>query len=169
MILKTKVRKAAAVSDVVTSRLFVEAFDGIVRQVIVPNSHKAAQTLQMGPQDVRALIWLGRRETCLMTDFAKGVGVPLSTATHLANRLVENGVMVRERSEQDRRAVCIGLSELGRDLDASLFQLRLGRSRILLSKLEPAEQRYLVALMQKALGGPTQLKTSRKKEKRNEP
>ncbi len=37
-----------------------------------------------------------------MTDFAKGVGVPLSTATRLA-RLVEKGVMFRERSEQDRR------------------------------------------------------------------
>jgi DNA-binding MarR family transcriptional regulator len=100
--------------DAVTARSFVEAFDGMVRQVIVPNSHQAAQDLQMGPQDVRAMIWLGQRETCLMTDFAKGVGVPLSTATHLANRLVEKGVMFRERSEQDRRVVSVGLSDLGK-------------------------------------------------------
>ena len=45
-----------------------------------------------------------------MTDFAKGVEVPLSTATPLANRLVEKGVMFRERSEQDRRVVSVGLS-----------------------------------------------------------
>jgi hypothetical protein len=43
-----------------------------------------------------------------MTDFAKGVGVPLSTATRLAR--LEKGVMFRERSEQDRRVVSVGLS-----------------------------------------------------------
>ena len=155
--------------DTASPRLFVEAFDGIVRQVVVPNSHKAAKDLQMGPQDVRALIWLGRRKTCLMTEFARGVGVPLSTATHLANRLVEKGVMLRERSEQDRRVVSVGLSKLGRDLDSSFFLLRLARSKILLSKLNLSEQKQLVALMQKAVGEPTQPKTSRKKEKRNEP
>lgn len=168
VVLKGSGGTAGAEPDTVTSRLFVEAFDGIVRQVVVPNSHKAAHDLQMGPQDVRALTWLGRRETCLMTDFAKGVGVPLSTATHLANRLVEKGVMLRERSEEDRRVVVVGLSELGRELDSSFFLLRLARSKTLLSKLEPAEQQQLVALMQKALGEPPQPKTLRKEEKRDE-
>ena len=137
-----------------TAGLFVDAFDGLVRQVIVPNSHKSAQDLQMGPQDVRALIWLGRKERCLMSDFARGVGVPLSTATHLANRLVEKGVMFRERSERDRRVVHIGLSPVGRKLDLQFFHLRLARSKILLSKLSRAEQEQLVALMQKALAEP---------------
>lgn len=137
-----------------TAGLFVDAFDGLVRQVIVPNSHKSAQDLQMGPQDVRALIWLGRKERCLMSDFARGVGVPLSTATHLANRLVDKGVMFRERSERDRRVVQIGLSPVGRKLDLHFFQLRLARSKILLSKLSRAEQEQLVALMQKALAEP---------------
>ena len=138
-------------SDLVTARLFVEAFDGLVRQVIVPNSHSAAHDLQMGPQDVRALIWLGGRERCLMTDLAKGVGVPLSTATHLANRLVEKGVMLRERSELDRRVVSIALSPLGKQLDAQLFEQRLSRSHTLLARLERGEQSQLVALLQKAL------------------
>jgi len=137
--------------ELVTARLFVEAFDGLIRQVIVPNSHKAAQALQMGPQDVRALIWLGGRERCLMNDFAKGVGVPLSTATHLANRLVEKGIMLRERSEQDRRVVSVGLSALGKKLNLQFFQLRLSRSQTLLARLEPGEQQQLVTLMQKAL------------------
>ena len=134
-----------------TARLFVEAFDALVRQVIVPGSHSAAHDLQMGPQDVRALIWLGRRERCLMTDLAKGVGVPLSTATHLANRLVEKGVMLRERSEQDRRVVSIALSPLGKKLDSQLFEQRLSRSQTLLTKLESGEQKKLVALLQQAL------------------
>jgi DNA-binding MarR family transcriptional regulator len=137
--------------DLVIARQFVEAFDGLIRRVIVPNSHKAVQKLQMGPQDVRALVWLGRRENCLMTDFAKGVGIPLSTATHLANRLVEKRVMLRERSERDRRVVVIGLSALGRKLDAHFFQLKLSQSQTLLARLQPGEQQQLVTLLQKAL------------------
>lgn len=130
---------------------FVHAFDGLIRQLIVPNSHKAAQNLQLGPQDVRALTWLGSEGLCLMTEFAKGVGVPLSTATHLANRLVAKGVVLRERSEQDRRVVLIGLSKQGKTLESQLFQLRLARGQGLLKRLAPAEQQQLVALIQKAL------------------
>jgi DNA-binding MarR family transcriptional regulator len=157
--------QAATEPDLETARSFVEAFDGTVRQVVVPNSHKAAQDLQMGPQDVRALIWLGRRERCLMTDFARGVGVPLSTATHLANRLFEKGVMFRERSEQDRRVVHIGLSAAGKKLDLRFFHLRLARSKILLSKLNRKEQLQLVALMQKAVAEPKVQGPTRKTEK----
>ncbi len=152
--------------EVETARSFVDAFDGMVRQVIVPNSHRAAHDLQMGPQDVRALIWLGRRERCLMTEFAEGVGMPLSTATHLANRLVEKGVMLRERSEEDRRVVQIGLSELGKKLDLRFFQLRLARSEILLSKLDLAEQEQLVALMRKALAETTEPLTTGRTERK---
>jgi MarR family transcriptional regulator, organic hydroperoxide resistance regulator len=154
-------------ADLVIARLFVDVFDGLIRQVIVPNSHKAAQNLQMGPQDVRALIWLGRRERCLMTDFAKGVGIPLSTATHLANRLVEKGVVLRERSEQDRRVVSICLSALGKKLDSHFFQLRLSRSQALLARLKLGEQQKLVALMQKALaeaGEPVPTRTKEEKK-----
>ena len=75
--------------------------------------------------------------------------------------------MLRARSEEDRRVVQIGLSELGKKLDLRFFQLRLARSEILLSKLDPAEQEQLVALMRKALaeaGEPLPTgKTERKK------
>lgn len=163
---QTQDRSVSTGPDLVTARLFVELFDELIRQVIVPNSHTAAQDLQMGPQDVRALIWLGRREGCLMTDFAKGVGVPLSTATHLANRLVEKGVMVRERSEQDRRVVSISLSAAGKKLDAQFFQLRLSRSRILLARVDPGEQEQLVTLMQKVLTEAAEPATTAPKEEK---
>ena len=161
-------RANSAKLDASLSRSFVECFDGLVRQLIVPNSHKAIQDLAMGPQDVRALTWLGRRNACLMTDFAKGVGIPLSTATHLANRLVEKGVLVRERSEQDRRVVSIELSKLGRKLDAQLFEMRLSRSQSLLTKLSAVEQQQLVALMQKTLAEDAAPMTTTTEEECNE-
>lgn len=143
---------------------FVESFDGLLRRIIVPNSHQAVQDLGLGSQDVRALTWLGRKDRSLMTDFAKGVDVPLSTATHLANRLVAKGVVVRERSEEDRRVVLIGLSEEGRTLESQLFVSKLSRSQTLLEKLAPAEQQQLVALMQKALAEPAAQPPNRTEE-----
>ena len=137
--------------DVSTARDFVEAFDGLVRAIIVPNSHKAAHAIQMGPQDVRCLIWLGEKGACLMSEFAKGVGVPLSTATHLANRLVEKGVVQRDRADNDRRSVHVMLSPSGRKMHARFFEQRLNRGLQILARLEDKERRQLVALMQKAL------------------
>ena len=94
----------------------------------------------------------------------EGVGVPLSTATHLANRLVAKGVMFRERSEQDRRVVQIGLSALGKKLDQRFFQLRLARSKVLLSRLSLVEQEQLVVLMQKTLAEPMEPVPTRKEK-----
>jgi DNA-binding MarR family transcriptional regulator len=144
---KTKVSTARATA-------FVEAFDALVRAVIVPNSHKSAHALALGPQDVRAVTWLGQRRECLMSEFAKGVGVPLSTATHLANRLVEKGMLSRERVDEDRRTVYVTLTAAGRKLNQELFAGRLNTSLHLLAKLNKEEQQKLVALLQKALFTP---------------
>ena len=126
---------------------FVEAFDALLRLVVVPGSHKPAADLQMGPQDVRALTWLGHNGQALMAEFAKGVGVPLSTATRLVDRLIEKGVVTRERSDEDRRIVRIALTLIGRKLDERFFNLRLATSRTLLARLNAADQRTLVNLL----------------------
>jgi DNA-binding MarR family transcriptional regulator len=134
---------------------FVEAFDALIRLVVVPGSHKPAADLQMGPQDVRALTWLGHNGQALMAEFAKGVGVPLSTATRLVDRLIEKGVVTRQRSDDDRRIVRIALTTAGKKLDERFFSLRLATSRTLLAKLNAADQRVLVSLLKKVVATDT--------------
>lgn len=149
-----------------TVERFVEAFDGLIRAIIVANSHKAAHKLGMGPQDVRGLLWLGAQGPSLMSTFAKGVGVPLSTATHLANRLLEKEVITRSRSDEDRRVVHVRLSPAGERLYGKIFKQRASRSRDLLGKLNEPEQKQIVALMQKLLCPEDQTTAPRKRSKK---
>lgn len=87
-----------------------------------------------------------------MTEFARGMGVPMSTATHLVDRLVEKGFLVRARSEADRRVVQLEFSEMGKRVDKRFYEHRLASSRKLLAALTTKEQEELIRLLDKATG-----------------
>ena len=48
-----------------------------------------------------------------MTEIAEYIHVPLNTATGIIQRMEKNGLVVRKRSEDDKRVVNIGFSEKG--------------------------------------------------------
>jgi DNA-binding MarR family transcriptional regulator len=134
------------------AREFIDIFDAAVGQVVSPSgSQRTPRKIPITPHESRALMWLGRQGTALMSEFARGIGIPLSTATHLVNRLVDKGLMIRERSEHDRRIVNVDLSSAGRKMDEQFYQRRLEGSRQLLSKLSADEQKALVDLLRKAI------------------
>lgn len=130
------------------SRAFVDSLDALIGRFIV-NSPRGLHPIDISPQESRSLIWLGRNHSCVMSEFAHGLAVPLSTATHMVDRLVEKGLLVRKRSKQDRRIVMISLSRLGKRLDRRFYEHRLTRSRKLLGALGTADQKHLIRLMRK--------------------
>lgn len=130
------------------SRAFVDSLDALIGRFIV-NSPRGLHPIDISPQESRSLIWLGRNHTCVMSEFARGLAVPLSTATHMVDRLVEKGLLVRKRSKQDRRIVMISLSKLGKRLDRRFYEHRLTRSRKLLGALGTTDQKHLIRLMRK--------------------
>jgi len=69
---------------------------------------------------MRAIVILSNRGRCIMSDFANAVGVPVSTATHMIEKLVRKGLVVRVRSEEDRRVVYVELSDEGRKRERPL-------------------------------------------------
>jgi DNA-binding MarR family transcriptional regulator len=134
------------------AREFIDIFDAAVGRVVSPSgSKRPPRKPPITPHESRSLMWLGRHGTSLMSEFAKGRDIPLSTATHLVNRLVAKGLMVRERSEHDRRIVNVDLSPAGKKMDEQFYQRRLEGSRQLLSKLSADEQKALVDLLRKAI------------------
>jgi|SRR5450631_1256641 DNA-binding MarR family transcriptional regulator len=130
------------------SRAFVDSLDALIGRFIV-NSPRGLHPVDVSPQESRSLIWLGRNHSCVMSEFARGLAVPLSTATHMVDRLVEKGLLVRKRSKQDRRIVMISLSRLGKRLDQRFYEHRLTRSRKLLGALGTVDQKHLIRLMRK--------------------
>lgn len=60
------------------------------------------------------IFWLlYQRSEVNMTEIAEYIHVPLNTATGIINRMEKNELIVRTRSQEDKRVVLIGFSERG--------------------------------------------------------
>lgn len=53
---------------------------------------------------------------CIVTDIAKYLGITLSAVTSLVNKLNEMGLVIRVRSEDDRRVVLLNITKEGREV-----------------------------------------------------
>lgn len=69
--------------------------------------------LNCSKNEVLVFWLLYRRHEVNMTEIAEYIHVPLNTATGIINRMEKNGLIVRERSREDKRVVNIGFSEKG--------------------------------------------------------
>lgn len=60
------------------------------------------------------IFWLlYQKQAVNMTEIADYIHVPLNTATGIISRMEKNGLVVRNRSEEDKRVVQIGFSQKG--------------------------------------------------------
>jgi DNA-binding MarR family transcriptional regulator len=127
------------------------AIHGVIERDIQPSKEVVDALLDFSPPEMRSLMWLGRSGMAVMSDFAKGIGVPLSTATRIVNRLVKKNLVVRRRSDHDRRIVEIDLSPIGYEHKARFHTKRLKISQKILAPLTEQERETLLSLMEKAL------------------
>jgi DNA-binding MarR family transcriptional regulator len=127
--------------------------DGLFRRLVLPRQPVDDPTRGCSREDIRALILLRTSGRTIMTDFAGQLGVPLSTATHTVDRLVLKGLVMRVRSEQDRRVVQVELSEIGKALHAALRSRHQAMARSWLTPLSPAERETFLKLMAKITEG----------------
>lgn len=81
-------------------------------------------TLELTMPQLRTLFVLLGEGSCRMGALAGTLGVSLSGATGLMDRLVEKGLAERSVDPDDRRSVVCGLSPSGRELAERLMQLR---------------------------------------------
>ena len=109
-------------------------------------SHSPSNT-EVSAVEARSLLWLARHEDCLMSEFAKGVDVPLSTATRIVGRLVRKGLVVRIRPEDDRRVVRVGLSKVGKSMERRTREFGAAALLRMTSRLSVQQQETLVELL----------------------
>lgn len=98
------------------------------------------------------MLWIARHNGCLMSEFSRGVEVPLSTATRLVDRLSAKGLLIRKRSDEDRRVVRVVLSELGSRMERQMREHSVTAIREMLARLTPGEQKQLIHLLQALVG-----------------
>ena len=119
------------------------------RRVMMRNVAPPSVDVELSPQDGRALVTLADHGPLTMTDFSDHLGVPLSTATRMVERLIEKDLAVRSRIEDDRRVVRVELSEQGRKLNGFFSEHRLAMSRSMLAPLSHGEREIFIELMTK--------------------
>jgi DNA-binding MarR family transcriptional regulator len=88
-----------------------------------------------------------------MGELSNVLSVPLSTATRIADWLVDNGYIKRLPDPDDRRVVRIGLTDTGRELFEAIDRYIRERLRKVLSCLTDEERTELLTLIGKVVTG----------------
>jgi MarR family transcriptional regulator, organic hydroperoxide resistance regulator len=127
--------------------------DSLFRKLMLPRRSAEESpdepSLEISREEIRALIILDSGQRIIMSNLAEALGVPLSTATHTVDRLVAKALVVRNRSEKDRRVVQVEMSDYGRKLQASHTEKRRFMARSWLEPLTSTEREIFLKLMDK--------------------
>jgi DNA-binding MarR family transcriptional regulator len=103
------------------------------------------------------------RQSARVQELAAHAGITPSTATRILDALQRRGVVERNRSDEDRRAVAVSLTEAGRQVVHVEQEWLRGRQRTFYAALPGAEQELapdllfrLAALIDELAAGPDQ-------------
>ncbi len=89
---------------------------------------------------------LYEKRTPTMGEISQALGVPLSTATRMANWWVDSGYAERMDDPDDRRVVRLGLTDSGQQLLETIEDTMIRNVRAVLRCLTPEEQTILITL-----------------------
>ena len=88
-----------------------------------------------------------------MGEFSNALSVPLSTATRIADWLVDNGYIQRLPDSDDRRVVRVALTDTGKGLFRAIDRYIRERMQQILSSLTVEERSILLTLVSKVVSG----------------
>jgi DNA-binding MarR family transcriptional regulator len=100
-------------------------------------------------REMEAFFKLGSKGDLTMGELADGLLLSVSSATVLADKLEEKGLVVRSRSLDDRRVVRVGLTVEGAKSYGEFHQMILKFATTVLQSLEEHEQDLLLDLYRK--------------------
>jgi DNA-binding MarR family transcriptional regulator len=107
-----------------------------------------ARWKKMAPPEIAAMTYIGGRNEPMVSQLAAHLGVAMTTASALVDRLVRQGIVRRTRSEQDRRTVLLSLTPEGKAIyDVASAEKRMVCARML-NALAPADRPAFVRAMQ---------------------
>jgi DNA-binding MarR family transcriptional regulator len=139
---------------------FLTGFDALAQAVRrargAPASNGGLTLSQYGLLEV-----LTTRPVARVQELADHAGIAPSTATRILDALERRGIVQRVRSTEDRRAVAVTLTDVGRRLLGDEQEWLRGRQRAFYESLPPAEQELapdlllrLAALIDDLAAGP---------------
>jgi DNA-binding MarR family transcriptional regulator len=125
-------------------KLSDDALLAVARLVMDVSVRAAAELGGLSPVQLRALTVLGSASGANLATLAEALGITVSTASRLVDRLIAAGWVRREPAPHTRREVSLTLTGHGTDLLRRYDDRRLADLRSHLAQL-PAERRDAVA------------------------
>ena len=90
------------------------------------------------------ILYLGKNEEVKMSDLAGILDAPVSTITSIVNKLVENDILDRDHSVEDRRVINVSLTTKGKNIYKKIRTQKDELSDALLSKLSEKDQASMI-------------------------
>jgi len=106
-----------------------------VYQALRPIVSKEWLSVDLTMPQLKVLLFLFTDGPARMGVLASALSVSMTTTTGIVDRLVQRGQIVRRNYDEDRRTVVCNLSEKGRELIASLWEMRKARERSLFRRM----------------------------------
>lgn len=121
----------------------------LARRFLFPSKATRHDAIPLVRQEVRLLLAVGQTGACRMGELADQLAVSLSNLTAIVNRLANKGLVVRQRSDDDRRVVLVALTADGRKHQEQRNQARRRMASAMLGALDPSERKVFLRLMHK--------------------
>lgn len=102
-----------------------------------------------------ALHLVSRQEGIGIKELAGQLGITSSAATQLVENLVNKGLLIRQPSAEDRRALCLSLPEESRKQVDAIKEERLGHLATVFESLNDTEFETLINLIDKVVNPPS--------------
>ena len=132
------------------ARLLVAYIDTVIDGAArLQNDVKKDRMGHLSRHEMGAFVQLGRKGEMTMGELAENLLLSVSSATVLADKLEEKGLVVRRRSLDDRRVVRVGLTGEGAKSYDEFHQMVFTFATTILQSLDENEQNLLLALHRK--------------------
>ena len=114
----------------------------IMRALKIAEKHVqvAHRDLNFATPDIQTLRFVAEHPGCKLSDLAEHLGAAPTTASSIVDRLVERGIVLRERPETNRRTIALSLTPAGKDAFALIDAEEKQTMRMMLDAL-PEESR----------------------------
>lgn len=123
-----------------------------LRQIMLATetfSKKLAQSVGLTAPQLRVLQLVSKSNQCTATQIAKQTRITQATVTSLIDKLVKKGLVIRERSIEDKRQTNILVTDLGRQAIESAPDPLQQKFVSKFSSLEDWEQAALISALER--------------------
>lgn len=110
----------------------------------------SGEAVNLSKQECRVINVVGQFQPLMMRELAERSKLSVTNTTGIVDKLVKRKYLYRDRSDEDRRIVKIGLTPEGRKIYEMEIEDYRKVSRAILSALDEKEQQEMLRMMRKA-------------------